>query len=281
VAASLGTSHSLQRISAREFAADRERMVQAMDQPSIDGVNTWFVAKMAAQQGLKVVLSGIGGDELFGSYPSFYQVPKLRRRVAALGPMDGLGIGLRRSLAPLAGLLPSPKYAGLLEYGGTLAGAYLLRRSLFMPWELPALMDPDMAAQGMQELDTLARLEASMEGIASERLALSALEMQWYMKHQLLRDADWAGMAHSLEIRVPFVDTTLLRQLVEIPSLDGKQEKRMIARTVAPALPAAVLSRPKSGFAVPIHEWLNPGADRRLGYLRGWGRSLYASFTSR
>jgi asparagine synthase (glutamine-hydrolysing) len=249
-----------------------------MDQPSIDGINTWFVAKMAAQQGLKVALSGIGGDELFGSYPSFLQVPRLRSGVAALAGWPAIGRTLRRGLAPVGALLPSPKYAGLAEYGGTLAGAYLLRRSLFMPWELPALMGRVAAEQGLAELDTLGQLGASIGDIRSDRLAVSALEMNWYMRNQLLRDADWAGMAHSLEIRVPFVDMTLLRQLVEIPSLEPKQEKRAIARTVAPTLPAAVLDRPKTGFAVPIHQWLNPGAPSGVTYLRDWGLQLYGRF---
>jgi asparagine synthase (glutamine-hydrolysing) len=103
--------------------------------------------------------------------------------------------------------------------------------------------------------------------------------MQWYMRNQLLRDADWAGMAHSLEIRVPFVDTTLLRRLVELPELDATQEKRTVARAVAPELPEAVLNRPKTGFAVPIHQWLNPGAAMTAGNHRGWARQLYQRFT--
>ena len=277
VALRLNADHRLQRVSAPDFAADREALLAAMDQPSIDGINTWFVAKMAAQQGLKVALSGIGGDELFGSYPSFRQVPRLRRVAAPLARVPGLGAGLRCALARLGSRLPSPKYAGVLEYGATMGGAYLLRRALFMPWELPALMGPALAAEGLAELATLQRLQTSIEGLDGDRLSISALEMQWYMKNQLLRDADWAGMAHSLEIRVPFVDSVLLSQMVEIPSLDWMQEKRMVARTVAPELPAAVLERPKTGFAVPIHQWLNPDAAHSVRNYRGWGRHLYAS----
>ena len=277
VALRLNADHRLQRVSAPDFAADREALLAAMDQPSIDGINTWFVAKMAAQQGLKVALSGIGGDELFGSYPSFRQVPRLRRVAAPLARVPGLGVGLRCALARLGSRLPSPKYAGVLEYGATMGGAYLLRRALFMPWELPALMGPALAAEGLAELATLQRLQTSIEGLDGDRLSISALEMQWYMKNQLLRDADWAGMAHSLEIRVPFVDSVLLSQMVEIPSLDWMQEKRMVARTVAPELPNAVLERPKTGFAVPIHQWLNPDAAHSVSNYRGWGRHLYAS----
>lgn len=279
VAQKLGAEHTLHRICAANFSEDREAMLAAMDQPSIDGINTWFVAKAAAQQGLKVALSGIGGDELFGSYPSFGQVPRLRKKLGRFAGTPVINRLVRKGLSRISHILPSPKYAGLLEYGTTLEGGYLLRRALFMPWELSTLMDPEMAAAGLQELATLTSMAANTGGIASERMKLSALEMQWYMKNQLLRDADWAGMAHSLEIRVPFVDMTLLGQLVEIPSLDSTQEKRMIARTVAPNLPEAVLSRPKTGFSVPIHQWLNPDAPSTVSNHREWAKILYQTFT--
>ncbi len=280
VAQSLGTRHTVHRISAADFAADREQLLSAMDQPTIDGINTWFVAKAAAQQGLKVALSGIGGDELFGSYPSFSQIPRLHNALKGISGLPLLGRMVRKGLSPLSGLLPSRKYAGLLEYGSSLEGVYLLRRALFMPWEIGSIMDPEMAAEGLRELDTLSCLHTTTEGLSSERMAISALEIQWYMKNQLLRDADWAGMAHSLEIRVPFLDMPLFEKFVEIPSLDATQEKRVIARTVAPQLPEAVLNRPKSGFAVPTHQWLHPDAQDKITNNREWAQVLYRSFTN-
>ena len=279
VAQGLHARHSLHRICAADFAHDRARLVEAMDQPSIDGINTWFVAKAAAQQGLKVALSGIGGDELFGSYPSFRQVPRLRNALRGWSGPAWLGRGLRKAVTPWAQLLPSPKYAGVLEYGRTLGGAYLLRRALFMPWEIGTVMDPALAAEGLAELDVLRCLADSMAGITSDRLAVSALEMQWYMKNQLLRDADWAGMAHSLEIRVPFVDMALLSRCIQIPSLDAAQEKRMVARAVAPGLPQAILNRPKTGFSVPIHQWINADAPASVSNHRQWAGVLYRAFT--
>lgn len=279
VAQSLGAQHTLHRISAADFAQDRALMLATMDQPSIDGINTWFVAKAAAKQGLKVAISGIGGDELFGSYSSFSQVPRLRRTLAGFTGVPFLNRALRKGLSTISGVLPSPKYAGLLEYGGSLEGAYLLRRALFMPWEISALMDPIMAAEGLKELDTLATMREITNGISSDRLAISALEMQQYMKNQLLRDADWAGMAHSVEIRTPFVDMTLLEQFVEIPSLSPLQEKWAVARAVAPNLPETVLSRPKTGFSVPIHQWLNPEMQSTISNHREWAQLLYQTFT--
>ena len=278
VAQSLGAQHSMHRICAADFANDREALLAAMDQPSIDGINTWFVARAAATQGLKVALSGIGGDELFGSYPSFSQVPRMRKTLQGFKGVPLVGRTVRQGLSFFSKVLPSPKYAGLLEYGSSLEGAYLLRRALFMPWEISSLMDSGMAAEGLKELDTLACLRKSTEGLHSERLAVSAMEIQWFMKNQLLRDADWAGMAHSLEIRVPFLDMKLFEQFVEIPSLDPTQEKRMVARTVAPNLAEAILNRPKTGFAVPTHQWLNPDAPKSIGNNRDWALMLYRSF---
>ena len=279
VAKQLRAEHTLHRISAADFANDRAALLQAMDQPSIDGINTWFVAKAAASQGLKVALSGVGGDELFGSYPSFNQVPRLYNALRGWTSLPVLNRAVRWVLSHVSALLPSPKYAGLMEYGGNLGGAYLLRRGLYMPWELQSIIGKDMAAQGLQDLQTLTTLGKSYQGVGSERLAVSALEMQWFMRNQLLRDADWAGMAHSLEIRVPLVDLELLSQFIEIPSLSHTEEKSRIARSVAPELPEAVLSRPKSGFAVPIHQWLNPDQPGLGNSHREWAKLLYTHFT--
>ena len=280
VAKNLGASHTQYNISAADFAKDREDLLAAMDQPSIDGVNTWFVAKAAAQNGLKVAISGIGGDELFGSYPSFRQVPRLKNMLQGISSSPMLGKLVRKSIAPFTGILSSPKYAGLLEYGGSLQGAYMLRRALYMPWELASIMDPEMAAEGLLELSTMEALAASIEGLNSDRLAVSALEMQWYMKNQLLRDADWAGMAHSVEIRVPFVDMELLRHYVEMPTLGLGQEKPIIARAVAPHLPESLLNRPKTGFSIPTQRWLNPNSPQTIGNLREWAQMLYGEFVA-
>jgi asparagine synthase (glutamine-hydrolysing) len=280
VAGLLHAKHALHRISARDFECDRQHLIDAMDQPSIDGINVWFVSKAAAAQGLKVAISGLGGDELFGSYPSFRQVPRLVSLMRRAPVGERTGLLLRHLAQPFASALPSPKYAGLAEYGHSLSGAYLLRRALHMPWELAQLMDPAMARDGLEELATMNRLDASTEGLESDRLAVSALEMQWYMRNQLLRDADWAGMAHSLEIRVPLVDLQLLQHFVELPDFDANSEKRTIVRRVAPELPEGVLNRPKTGFAVPIHQWLNPGASSGVTRHRDWAMTLYRHFAA-
>lgn len=283
-------AHSRQHTSwirRAEFEADGDALFAAMDQPSIDGVNTWFVSRAAHADALKVALSGLGGDEVFASYPSFRQVPRLANRLRLLRGEPALGRVARRITAPWLGRLTSPKYAGVLEYGGSLEGAYLLRRALYMPWELSALMGERAAADGLAQLGTLAQLRATHEGITSTRIAVSALEMQWYMRHQLLRDADWAGMAHSLEIRVPFVDVEFLRRVTPAFARHPDISKMDVARAVAPSLPEAVLRRPKTGFVVPVRDWITrPGAARGRAHpsntrgLRGWAQLCVDAYTA-
>lgn len=278
------SQHQTTWVHRAEFEAEGPAFFAAMDQPSIDGVNTWFVSRAARAQLLKVALSGLGGDEVFASYPSFRQVPQLARRLRALSAKPWLGRAIRRAAAPWIGRITSPKYAGLAEYGGTLEGTYLLRRALFMPWELPALMGNREAAEGLAALDTLARVRATHAGITSPRLAMSALEMQWYMRHQLLRDADWAGMAHSLEIRVPFVDVEFLRRVAPLFARFPDIDKSEVARAVAPALPASVLARPKTGFVVPVREWITTAGDASTlpgqRGLRGWALRCIRGYPS-
>jgi asparagine synthase (glutamine-hydrolysing) len=279
LARQISAKHSTVHITTADFHDDREKILAAMDQPSIDGVNTWFVAKASASQGLKVALSGVGGDELFASYPSFKQVPKIQRRLAVFDKTPGIGKGFRTVTSPFLGRLISPKYAGLLEYGGSMGGAYLLRRGLYMPWELPEIMGTDMARAGWQQINALAGLAGITEGIDSSRLAVSALEMACYMKNQLLRDADWAGMAHSLEIRVPFVDLELISTTAPVFAASPHLIKRKVAEKVASQLPAEILRRRKTGFSTPLWSWQDEKTTIRKRGLRGWAHTVHAAYT--
>ncbi|MGE5505911.1 MAG: asparagine synthase (glutamine-hydrolyzing) [Actinomycetota bacterium] len=264
-----GADHATVRITAGDFAASRERILADMDQPSIDGVNTWFVARAAAARGLKVALSGLGGDELFAGYDSFVRIPRQLRAVAPLRPLVGVLGPLTRMLA--AGWIRPPKAAGLLEYGGSTGDAYLLRRSLTMPWHLDRVLDPDMARDGWRQLAPRLALADAVDGIGPERLRISALETAFYMRNQLLRDADWAGMAHSLEIRTPLVDVDLFRAVLPLIKGSRPPGKLDMAGVANPALPAAILERRKSGFFVPIAQWLGESS------LHGWARTVYSA----
>jgi asparagine synthase (glutamine-hydrolysing) len=255
-----GARHVVRHLSQQEFVQDLPAILEAMDQPSIDGVNTWFVSKAAKEAGLKVVISGLGGDELLGGYPSFVDVPRWRRRFGGLASVPGLGRFARTLIGRVAPAFSHarPKALGLLEHSGTWAGAYLLRRGMFLPHELPEVMDPEIAREGMRRLRPLRCLGASLKPDPGSDVArVCVLESVHYMRNQLLRDADWAGMAHSLEIRVPLVDFTLLGALASsIPAITKGAGKAALAAAPITSLPNEVVTRAKSGFSVPTGAWI-------------------------
>ncbi len=277
VARKLCTVHETGWVRGKDFTQDIEKIFTAMDQPTIDGVNTYFVSKAAAESGLKVVLSGLGGDEIFGGYPSFQHIPRLMK-VAA--PFRAFGKAFRIITEPLIKHFTSPKYAGVFEYGATVGGAYLLRWDLYMPWELPRLLDPDMVRDGWRDLASLSHLNRTVQPGTGSFASVSALETTWFMRNMLLRDSDWASMAHSLEIRVPLVDLDLRRAMIPLMQQYPRPDKRLMAETAwAGAPPETIIDRPKTGFSIPVRQWLHSGADSGERGHRAWAKVVYRAAT--
>ncbi|MGH9552509.1 MAG: asparagine synthase (glutamine-hydrolyzing) [Terriglobales bacterium] len=292
IAKRYGAKHIVRRVSGPEFREDLPAILEAMDQPSIDGVNTWFVSKAAKEIGLKAAISGLGGDELLAGYPSFLEVPRWRRRFGPLAMLPGVGKLARwliKTTAPgLAGR--QPKSLGMLEHTSSWAGTYLLRRGLHLPHEMALMMEPDFAREGLRRLKPLLRLDAMLKpDPGSDVGRICALESEHYMRNQLLRDADWAGMAHSLEIRVPLVDSNVLTELAPgIPALVPGFGKAALAWSPRLPLPDEVVQRVKTGFAVPTANWtartereLSRKSDGQKGLTsRQWSRTVLAALTS-
>jgi asparagine synthase (glutamine-hydrolysing) len=293
VARRYGAKHTVRRVGQSEFEADLPALLGAMDQPSIDGVNTWFVSKAAREAGLKVALSGLGADEMLAGYPGFNQIPRMVRTIRPLQGIPGISGIARHLLGTVGRLLERPKLAGLVDYGGTLPGAYFLRRSLFLPTEMQAMFDPEFVATGLSQLDTLDGLAASLVPDPSSDVGrVAALELSAYTRNQLLRDADWAGMAQSMEIRTPFLDIRFLQAVAPVmPAIREAAGKRALAAAPLLALPQAVTNRTKSGFAVPMATWMADAADaavRKSGAVpvhrkglasRNWARYVWFAQT--
>ena len=281
VADRYGIRHHIRWVSREEFQADLPKILEAMDQPTIDGVNTWFASKAVAELGLKVVISGVGGDELFQGYASFEQLPRV--------------VKIWRKLVRGPGLLAAGRLLGRLQswHSGnhrwrhaadglrSMAGAWWLRRSLYAPEDLPGLMGVDAAAQGLRGTTVAQWIEAMSGSLpADNRLALSQIESSTYLRNQLLRDSDWASMAHSVELRTPLVDAHLLRRLSPLLGQFGSHPgKSLLAQCASPALPIEVTQRSKTGFGVPMGAWLGDlGLSGRGDQSRQWAREVFRQY---
>lgn len=282
VARQFHTDHTTVTITKAEFLAEFPRFIEAMDQPTMDGVNSYVVSWAAARCGLKVALSGTGGDELLAGYRTYRKVPRMVKLTRIPSRVPLLPEVVERAylaLTPKKSPHISQKLGAILKYGGSYAGAYFLKRAVFMPRDLPELMGVEAAREGLKRLDILGLIGKALIPDPRQPLArMVALESCLYMRDQLLRDHDWASMAHSLEVRVPLVEHHLLREVAPLLVHSRGDRKLYLARSPSKPLPAAVFKRPKTGFIVPTRQWLLGGERGTKGEefgWRGWVRHLY------
>lgn len=273
IAAHFGIRHHVRRVTRDEFLADIPRILSAMDQPSLDGVNTWYASKAVAEQGLKVVVSGVGGDELFLGYGHFRQLPRLIAPWRRLAPLPGMQPLARGIAAFQAQRSRNARWAHAPDWFRTVAGAWWLRRSVHSPGELTALMGPEAATQALAAF----RAEEWVHGMAGPlpqdlTLALAQIESMTYLRNQLLRDSDWASMAHSVELRTPLVDANLLQILGhQLKAFKDFSAKSLLAMAPSKALPPSILQRKKTGFTIPVQHWLAEAQGVSLETTTGLG----------
>jgi len=277
IAKQYGVRHEIRDLTLDDFRAELPRIFAAMDQPTVDGLNSYFISKAAAELGLKVALSGTGGDELFGGYTSFRDIPRWMPVTSRLARIPGLGEGVYRVNSALAKRSRhiSPKMGEILRHGSSYAGAYLVKRGRFLASEIPDVVGAEVAEEGLRRLNVLGVIERAVTPDPGNPYArIAALESSLYLRNQLLRDMDWASMAHSLEVRVPLVDAHLLRRLAPFLVTRKERGKQLLANAPRPPLPDAVRKRRKTGFTLPIKEWLQQEGRVEFG-KRSWARKVY------
>jgi asparagine synthase (glutamine-hydrolysing) len=276
MAESAGAEHYERVITSQDVENELDNMLNAMDQPSIDGVNTYFVSKTAREAGLTVSLSGLGGDELFGGYTNtFGGVPQMMRALTLAHTVPG-GATLARSAL---GLLPDQhrwtRTRDALTQPASLAGAYLTRRGLFAPSEVQALVSPDTWHEAMKNFNA-PHYVTERAGRNGHDPSLhdgvfawtSRAELSTYTQNQLLRDTDVMSMAHSLEVRVPLLDHRLVEAVLRLPARahrgsDGP--KPLLAAALGDALPPLIRARrDKQGFVFPFDRWMRGPLRPRL-----------------
>jgi asparagine synthase (glutamine-hydrolysing) len=258
-ATSFQTTHHELMIGAGAIERALPAVIRHLDAPSADAVNSYFVSQAVAATRIKTVLSGVGGDEMFGGYPSFQRVPSAMRTAKWLAPMLPV-------TAMAAAAVPDWRARKLQHFAGTpdAISAYRAVRGTFMPEEWPHLLGPAFDGDaGRAARELLAEIDAQRFRSAPSETPLAAvarMETVAYLRGQLLRDIDAVSMAHGLEVRMPFVDHHLAAAIW--PSLGHHPAllsgKRLLQLS-APPLPAALATRPKRGFTLPFDTWMRSG----------------------
>jgi asparagine synthase (glutamine-hydrolysing) len=281
VAKHCGTQHREIPLKGDAVVSRLDEAVAALDQPSMDGINTYFVSWAAREAGLKVALSGLGGDELFGGYATFTDTPRITRliKMAWFAPSP-----VRNAMAPLLRAViaqrSSPdaarKAVAAWLQPDALPHAYFFARSLFpVGAELSRLVEPrfrpsSVASDGVTlEPTWLGWLERAADGARKlEGMgSVSWLEMRCYMAGTLLRDTDSVSMARSLEVRVPLLDTPLVEFVGALPDAARRRNgtvKALLIEAVADSLPREILTQKKRTFTLPWEEWLRQPLRKKL-----------------
>jgi asparagine synthase (glutamine-hydrolysing) len=259
-AAFIGTDHHSFRLTGGQIANDLPRILAAMDQPTGDGINTYYASQAARAGGVTVALSGLGGDELFGGYPSFRDLPRIHPWLRCWSLLPEF---LRSTVTSRLnkGDTRRRKLADFLTYARNLNELGALQRRVFSEAGQRSLLSPDLLGPSVDlspfhpQLD---QLSADLVG-SPDFEVLSAWELRTYMADVLLRDSDVMSMQHSLELRVPFIDRPFVEWLWSQPvswKYDRSSPKSPLAAAVSDLLPPALLTRKKRGFSLPFPVWM-------------------------
>jgi asparagine synthase (glutamine-hydrolysing) len=249
VAERFGSEHSEIMLSDRSCYEMLPAALAAMDQPTIDGLNTYVISGAVKDAGITVALSGLGSDELFAGYPSFKRAVRLRglERI----PLQLRGAAAQAGKSVLGNSVSRKKAWQLLAEGGSPRSVYAASRQLFSSDEISLLMPARTAP-----------VDCSSNGAHPSDLvnAISRLEIEGYMANMLLRDADQMSMACSLELRVPFVDAVVAPYVMNLPGawkMDSGRPKPLLLDALGDLIPRDIWRRPKMGFQLPMERWMH------------------------
>lgn len=282
-AARLGTDHRELTLSDQEMVARLDDAIAAFDQPSMDGVNTYFVSRAARQAGLKVALSGLGSDEIFGGYSSFHAT-STAARMAEFGrcvpkPLRG---PFAAALTSAGGAVASPdalrKACAAFLDPGALPHPYFFARLLFTLKIVASALGKNAVSSAGEPwqrwlADTAAEVQAA-DGFT----AVSWLELRFYLVNTLLRDTDAMSMRHSLEVRVPFLHSPLVEYVLSLPESakrDASRPKSLLVEALGELLPEEIVSQQKRTFTFPWEKWLRGSLGKRVAAgLADWSPAL-------
>ena len=261
-----GLKHHVRKVTKKEFFLDYPKIIKAMDQPSIDGINTWYASKAASECGLKVVLSGIGGDELFFGYDSFKKIPLLIKvtKLFSVFPLGDKFIFFM--FLYIYKITKNSRWLIAKKWSKTIEGAWCLYRSISAPQDNNQFYKKDTNNRAIFKNFSPTNFVSEFVGKLSDNevIAIAQMESQIYLRNQLLRDSDWSSMDHGIELRTPFVDAHLLNKIsCYFNEMYRYKNKVLLANSPAIPLPDSITKKTKTGFNIPVRRWLNEINDSK------------------
>jgi len=280
VAEAIGTRHQEVVLTEQAFIAQLDAALNSLDQPTFDGLNSYYMSQAVRQAGFKVALVGTGGDELFGGYASFRDLPALLRWFTRVKWVPKAGrIALANLVAsvmqPAGGTIrPQTRWAKLPEMvrrGESLLSLYQLAYALFLPDFQRQVLGDELGSALVDGLPAAMRSRLLHETRSRSPLsAISVMEQRLFLSERLLRDTDAVSMAASIEVRLPLVDQVLFENVDRLPDRDRYHplgKKSVLRRIGLRGLDPALFERPKAGFVLPFDRWLRTGLGKVIDRL--------------
>ena len=254
IAKRFGLEHHIFKVTKEDFKKDLPDILKAMDQPTIDGINVWYASKAAAKLNLKVVFSGLGGDELFFGYNHFKTIPllfKLNNYIKKIPILSRLYTLVLKIISKIK----RDKRIKEVTKSKSILDLLILKRTIIHSSDIvknKAILKE--ISKGFYE-KTFNKHENHI--FLNKKIFLSNLESIYYLRNQLLRDSDWASMYHGVELRTPLVDITLLEELSDLMSeYSNFSGKKVIKSSFSNILTRELNSKQKIGFQTPVKEWI-------------------------
>tara|TARA_B100002019_G_scaffold39811_1_gene33355 strand:+ start:8342 stop:10138 length:1797 start_codon:yes stop_codon:yes gene_type:complete len=251
-------NHLINNINPKEFSKLIEHFYEDMDSPTNDGFNTYLISYLSKKYNFKVILSGIGGDELFFSYPSFKVIPRLNKLMQFIPKISVIDYFMKRNLYSfLKKNKFKTKLAGIYDYGRDLNSSFMLLRSLFLPYEIREFLNETELNEANEEINHMKISMNEISDFKDDRISIMYLEMKYYLCSKLLRDADWTSMSHSVELRTPFVDWHFFKKV--LPFLKSREEfsKSILLDSFPNSITKKLKKRKKTGFMIPYQSYLD------------------------